>query len=206
VASRRPALARAAGGAVDDLALADEQVLGRVQVAVLEAMDLATGEVAGGRALDVGHGRTLVLLGLQLGSRESYESWRDFGRDLKGRGMRAPALVVADGAPGIWKAVGELWPAANWRPVTGAVGSMEPRTRRGSSDAVVLGFQLADVLRYPAEVGVPAFESGGEGLVWTCSRRPGRTGSGCQPRSHRPMTAPTTAPSTTGTVRYPRLP
>jgi transposase-like protein len=53
-----------------------------------------------------------VLLGLQLGSRESYESWLDFGRDLKGRGMRAPALVVADGAPGIWKAVGELWPAA----------------------------------------------------------------------------------------------
>ncbi|MDQ3630676.1 MAG: IS256 family transposase, partial [Actinomycetota bacterium] len=53
-----------------------------------------------------------VLLGLQLGSRESYESWLDFGRDLKGRGMRAPALVVADGAPGIWKAASELWPAA----------------------------------------------------------------------------------------------
>ncbi|MDQ3318940.1 MAG: transposase [Actinomycetota bacterium] len=34
-----------------------------------------------------------VLLGLQLASRESYESWLDFGRDLKGRGMRAPALV-----------------------------------------------------------------------------------------------------------------
>ena len=30
-----------------------------------------------------------VLLGLQLGSRESYESWLDFGRDLKARGMRA---------------------------------------------------------------------------------------------------------------------
>jgi putative transposase len=53
-----------------------------------------------------------VLLGLQLGSRESHESWLDFGRDLVERGMRAPALVVADGAPGIWKAVAELWPAA----------------------------------------------------------------------------------------------
>src|SRR4051812_17611072 len=53
-----------------------------------------------------------VLLGLQLGSRESYESWLDFGRDLKARGMRAPALVIADGAPGIWKATRELWPAA----------------------------------------------------------------------------------------------
>lgn len=52
---------------------------------------------------------TKVLLGLQLGSRESYESWLDFGRDLVARGMRAPALVVADGAAGIWKATRELW-------------------------------------------------------------------------------------------------
>jgi putative transposase len=53
-----------------------------------------------------------VLLGLQLGSRESFESWLDFGRDLKARGMRAPALIIADGAPGIWKATSELWPEA----------------------------------------------------------------------------------------------
>ena len=53
-----------------------------------------------------------VLLGLQLGSRESYKSWLDFGRDLKARGMRAPALIIADGAPGIWKATRELWPDA----------------------------------------------------------------------------------------------
>jgi len=53
-----------------------------------------------------------VLLGLQLGSRESYESWLAFGRDLAERGMRAPALVIADGAPGLWKAARELWPAA----------------------------------------------------------------------------------------------
>jgi putative transposase len=50
-----------------------------------------------------------VLLGLQLGSRESYESWLDFGRDLVARGMTAPALIVADGAPGIWKATRELF-------------------------------------------------------------------------------------------------
>ena len=53
-----------------------------------------------------------VLLGLQLGSRESYESWLDFGRDLIARGLRAPALVIADGAAGIWKATRELWPKA----------------------------------------------------------------------------------------------
>jgi putative transposase len=53
-----------------------------------------------------------VLLGLQLGSRESYDSWLDFGRDLVARKMRAPALIVADGAQGIWKATRELWPGA----------------------------------------------------------------------------------------------
>jgi putative transposase len=52
-----------------------------------------------------------VLLGLQLGSRESYENWLAFGRDMIDRGLRAPALVIADGAPGIWKAARELWPA-----------------------------------------------------------------------------------------------
>src|SRR5215218_2211151 len=53
-----------------------------------------------------------VLLGLQLGSRESYEDWLDFGRDLLARGMRSPALLIADGAPGLWKATRELWPVA----------------------------------------------------------------------------------------------
>ena len=54
-----------------------------------------------------------VLLGLQLGSRESYEAWLSFGRDLTARGMNAPGLVCADGAPGLWKAVRELWPHAD---------------------------------------------------------------------------------------------
>jgi putative transposase len=54
-----------------------------------------------------------VLLGLQLGSRESYAAWLGFGRDLVARGMRAPALVVADGAPGLWKAARELSPTSS---------------------------------------------------------------------------------------------
>jgi putative transposase len=53
-----------------------------------------------------------VLLGLALASRESYDSWLAFARDMIARGLRAPALVIADGAPGIWKAVRELWPEA----------------------------------------------------------------------------------------------
>jgi putative transposase len=54
-----------------------------------------------------------VLLGLQLGSRESYENWLAFGRDLVARGLNAPGLICADGAPGLWKAARELWPHAD---------------------------------------------------------------------------------------------
>jgi len=53
-----------------------------------------------------------VLLGLALGSRESYDSWLAFARDMIARGLHSPALVIADGAPGIWKAVREVWPDA----------------------------------------------------------------------------------------------
>ena len=59
-----------------------------------------------------------MLLGLALGSRESHANWLAFGRDLIDRGLRAPALIVADGAPGLWKAARELWPAAEGQRCT----------------------------------------------------------------------------------------
>jgi transposase-like protein len=71
-----------------------------------------------------------VLLGLRLGSRESYESWLDFGRDLKGRGMRAPALVVADGAPGIWMKTGDSWVHLRLCLVCGHVGCCDSSKNR----------------------------------------------------------------------------
>ena len=54
-----------------------------------------------------------VLLGLQLDSRESYESWLSFGRDLVARGLnrRRSWSPTAPPAPG--KAAHELWPAAD---------------------------------------------------------------------------------------------
>jgi transposase-like protein len=61
-----------------------------------------------------------VLLGLALGSRESYDSWLGFGRDLVAGGLRSSALIVADGAPGLWKAVRELWPRRRSAALHGA--------------------------------------------------------------------------------------
>ena len=54
-----------------------------------------------------------VLLAVRLGQRESHEDWLDLGRDLTRRGLRSPWLVVSDGAPGLIKAIDELWPTAD---------------------------------------------------------------------------------------------
>jgi putative transposase len=54
-----------------------------------------------------------VLVAVRLGQRESHEDWLDLGRDLTRRGLRSPWLVVSDGAPGLIKAIDELWPEAD---------------------------------------------------------------------------------------------
>jgi putative transposase len=54
-----------------------------------------------------------VLVAVRLGQRESREDWLDLGRDLARRGLRAPWLVVSDGAPGLIRAIEELWPQAD---------------------------------------------------------------------------------------------
>jgi putative transposase len=53
------------------------------------------------------------LLAVQLGQRERLEDWLELGRDLTRRGLRAPWLVCTDGAPGLVRAVEELWPRAD---------------------------------------------------------------------------------------------
>ena len=64
---------------------------------------------------------TLVLMGVRPdgskeliavsdGYRESTESWASLLRDLKKRGMQAPALAIGDGALGFWAAVCDVWP------------------------------------------------------------------------------------------------
>src|SRR5437660_8955119 len=54
-----------------------------------------------------------VLLAVSLGMRESFEDWQSLGRDLISRGLGAPMLIVADGAPGLTKAIEQCWPASD---------------------------------------------------------------------------------------------
>jgi putative transposase len=51
-----------------------------------------------------------VVLAVESEYRESTESWAALLRDLKGQGLRAPRLLIADGHLGIWSAVGTVFP------------------------------------------------------------------------------------------------
>ena len=55
---------------------------------------------------------TKELVAIDDGYRESKESWLTLLRDLKRRGMRAPALAIGDGALGFWGALRDVWPEA----------------------------------------------------------------------------------------------
>jgi putative transposase len=50
------------------------------------------------------------LLAMELGYRESTNSWADVLRDLRERGLTAPMLAVGDGALGLWAALREVFP------------------------------------------------------------------------------------------------
>ena len=54
---------------------------------------------------------TKELVAVADGERESTESWAELLRDLRRRGMRAPAVAVGDGALGLWAALRDVFPA-----------------------------------------------------------------------------------------------
>jgi putative transposase len=51
-----------------------------------------------------------VMLHLALGNKESYENWLEFLRDMVKRGLGVPVLIATDGAPGLIRAVKEVFP------------------------------------------------------------------------------------------------
>jgi len=53
---------------------------------------------------------TKQVLAVVSGYRESKESWRAVFADLQARGLETPRLLVADGIPGLWSGLAEVWP------------------------------------------------------------------------------------------------
>jgi putative transposase len=73
----------------------------RLSLGAKEAILCAWGILSDGRK---------ILLHLALGNKESYESWKDFFRNMISRGLRMPLLVISDGAPGLIRAIQECYP------------------------------------------------------------------------------------------------
>lgn len=55
------------------------------------------------------------ILGVAEGTKEDKESWRNFLRYLKGRGLQGVKLVISDKCLGLLEALGEFYPEAQWQ-------------------------------------------------------------------------------------------
>ena len=103
---------------------------------------------------------TKEVMAVEDGYRESTESWLTLLRDLKRRGMTAPAVAVGDGALGFWKAVGEVWPETReqrcWVPRLANVldklpKRLQPKVKRALREI------MNAATRADAEVAITAF-------------------------------------------------
>lgn len=55
------------------------------------------------------------ILGVAEGSREDKESWSNFLRYLKERGLKGVRLIVSDKCLGLYEIIGDFFPAAKWQ-------------------------------------------------------------------------------------------
>ena len=56
-----------------------------------------------------------IIQTLSEGTKEDKESWRNFLRYLKGRGLKGVKLVISDKCLGLLEALGEFYPEAQWQ-------------------------------------------------------------------------------------------
>src|ERR687887_432124 len=101
-----------------------------------------------------------VLLGLQLGSRESYESWLDFGRDLQARGLLALAGEYRAAYPSAMKVIDEHVDQL----VAHLRFPLEPRKRTRSTNLLERTF--VEVRRRTKIIGRFPGETSALSLIW----------------------------------------
>jgi len=103
---------------------------------------------------------TKELVAIADGYRESSGSWEDLLRDAKRRGMRAPVVMVGDGALGMWSALGEVIPETRhqrcWVHKVANVLSALPKSVHPSARRALAEIRDAED-RAHAEAAVTAF-------------------------------------------------
>ena len=84
------------------------------------------------------------VLAVRPGHRESTESWLSVLRDLRDRGLRAPVLMMADGALPIWSAVDQVWPETSQQRCWNhkIINVLDNLPKRGQGKARVLLTQI----------------------------------------------------------------
>jgi transposase-like protein len=101
------------------------------------------------------------LLAVRSGIRESELSWKELLIDLAQRGLKAPALGIADGALGFWKALSEVFPTTAqqmcWVHKTANVLDKLPKTRQSQAKAMIHEMYNADT-RSDAERALVRFQ------------------------------------------------
>ena len=137
------------------------------------------------------------LVGFQVGTRESAQSWRELLVGLKARGLAiAPELAVGDGALGFWKALEEVFPATRHQrcSVHKAVNVLDklPKSRAAGAKARICA-RSGWPRRATAEAAIATFAAKYGAEVRSGGRLPGQGSRGAA----RPST---TSPPSTGTT------
>ncbi len=103
---------------------------------------------------------TKELVAISDGYRESTESWAEFLRDLKKRGMRSPELAIGDGALGFWGAIRDVFPATrhqrDWVHKTANVLDSMPKSVHSRAKAAIKEITCAEDRKH-AEAAIEAF-------------------------------------------------
>ena len=66
-------------------------------------------------AVDVNEEGYREILGIAEGSREDKESWSNFLRYLKERGLKGVRLIISDKCSGLYEVLGDFFPEAKWQ-------------------------------------------------------------------------------------------
>jgi transposase-like protein len=108
------------------------------------------------------------LVAVADGTRESTDDWAELLRDLRRRGMRAPVVMVGDGALGLWRALGEVFPATReqrcWVHVVRNVLGVLPKSVHAGARRALNEILLAED-RPHAERAIDAFAAD-YGVKW----------------------------------------
>jgi putative transposase len=108
------------------------------------------------------------LVAVADGTRESTDDWAELLGDLRRRGMRAPVVMVGDGALGLWRALREVFPATReqrcWVHVTRNVLGALPQSVQASARRALNEIILAED-RTHAERAIDAFAAD-YGIKW----------------------------------------